>query len=231
MFYSRLKGMRDETAREAVAASLEDVELSAAANKRVSELSGGMRRRLSIAIALLGSPEMCVFDEPTTGLDPLTRRQLWDVLQNAITKNTTMIVTTHSMEEADVLSSRIGIMTRGRLAVIGSNARLKARFGNGFRIKIVFASDDGDKAAAYLKTLLPSAELEEGTPSEHTYRVSNEAVYKGSTLSSFFDSITSPTAKENGILQWSFSSSTLLEVFLAIASADEAAQTQEAAKK
>merc|ERR1711916_305179 len=162
------------------------------------------------AIALLGSPEMCVFDEPTTGLDPLTRRQLWDVLQNAITKNTTMIVTTHSMEEADVLSSRIG---------------------NGFRIKIVFASDDGDKAAAYLKTLLPSAELEEGTPSEHTYRVSNEAVYKGSTLSSFFDSITSPTAKENGILQWSFSSSTLLEVFLAIASADEAAQAQEAAKK
>jgi ABC-type multidrug transport system ATPase subunit len=68
LFYARLKGMREDTARAAVDASLADVELDAAGNKRVSELSGGMRRRLSIAVALLGSPEMCVFDEPTTGL-------------------------------------------------------------------------------------------------------------------------------------------------------------------
>ena len=92
----------------------------------VSKLPLGMRRRLSIAISLVSSPKIIFLDEPTTGLDPDTRRQLWNILQDCKKdKNRAMVLTTHSMEEADVLCNRIGIVNDGVLRCLGSQNRLK----------------------------------------------------------------------------------------------------------
>jgi len=100
-------------------------------------LSGGMRRRLSIAIALMGNPSVIFLDEPTTGLDPGTRRDIWDIIEREKTAGRCIVITTHSMEEADALCTKIGIMTNGTLKVIGSSQHLKSRHGEGFKMVVV----------------------------------------------------------------------------------------------
>lgn len=100
---------------------MNEVQLINERNMQVVELPLGMRRRLSIAISLVSSPKIIFLDEPTTGLDPDTRRQLWNILQDCKKdKNRAMILTTHSMEEADVLCNRIAIVNDGVLRCIGS---------------------------------------------------------------------------------------------------------------
>eukprot|EP00252_Welwitschia_mirabilis_P006308 TRINITY_DN17165_c0_g2_i1.p1 TRINITY_DN17165_c0_g2~~TRINITY_DN17165_c0_g2_i1.p1 ORF type:complete len:273 (+),score=57.95 TRINITY_DN17165_c0_g2_i1:746-1564(+) len=94
-----------------------------------------MKRRLSVAIALIGDPKLVFLDEPTTGMDPVMRRHVWDVIQHT-KKDRAIVLTTHSMEEADILSDRIAIMARGKLQCIGSSVHLKSRFGKGFVVTV-----------------------------------------------------------------------------------------------
>jgi ABC-type multidrug transport system ATPase subunit len=95
----------------------------------------GMKRRLSIAISLVANPKIVFLDEPTTGLDPETRRQLWNILQDCKNdKRRAIILTTHSMEEADVLCNRIGIVSDGILKCIGTQHRLKTLYGGGYHL-------------------------------------------------------------------------------------------------
>ena len=96
---------------------MEDVLLSKFANFKIQELSGGMKRRVSVAISLVSDPKIIFLDEPSTGLDPENRRQLWDILSNLKGKRA-MVLTTHSMEEADVLCNRIAIVNNGILRCI-----------------------------------------------------------------------------------------------------------------
>jgi ABC-type multidrug transport system ATPase subunit len=96
---------------------MEDVLLSKFANFKTSELSGGMKRRVSVAISLVSDPKIIFLDEPSTGLDPENRRQLWDILANLKGKRA-MMLTTHSMEEADVLCNRIAIVNNGILRCV-----------------------------------------------------------------------------------------------------------------
>lgn len=114
---------------------LEKVKLNEVRNKLVETFSGGMKRRLSVAIAFIGNPRIVYLDEPTTGMDPISRRYVWDMIDEAKRKRV-VILTTHSMEEADILGDRIGIMTRGELRCIGSGLRLKRKFGSGFKLSI-----------------------------------------------------------------------------------------------
>lgn len=97
---------------------MENVFLTKFANLKSTELSGGMRRRLSVSISLVGNPKIVFLDEPTTGLDPENRRQLWDILTNC-KGGRAIVLTTHSMEEADVLCSRVGIINNGVLRCVG----------------------------------------------------------------------------------------------------------------
>lgn len=106
-FYARLKGINRADERKKVDSAMREVVLEKFEKFKAKELSGGMKRRLSVAISLVGEPKIVFLDEPTTGLDPENRRQLWDILVGARGKRA-MILTTHSMEEADVLCSRIG---------------------------------------------------------------------------------------------------------------------------
>nr|GMC75788.1 ABC transporter A family member 2-like [Ipomoea batatas] len=136
--FASIKGLLPASIKKVVKDALAEVKLTAAARMRASSYSGGMKRRLSVAIALIGEPKLVILDEPTTGMDPITRRHVWDIIVDA-KKGRAIILTTHSMEEADILSDRIGIMAKGRLRCIGTSIRLKSKFGTGFIANISFS--------------------------------------------------------------------------------------------
>jgi ABC-type multidrug transport system ATPase subunit len=142
--YGRLKGLNSHEVRLQGAELLESVKLTDAAHTKSGAYSGGMRRRLSVAIALLGDPLIVYLDEPTTGMDPISRRHVWDAIE-AAKRDRIVVLTTHSMEEADILGDSIAIMARGKLRAIGSSIRLKQKFGSGYQISI---SHDKEKIDA-----------------------------------------------------------------------------------
>ncbi len=121
---------------------LELVNLNEKRNAHTVQLSGGQRQRLAIGIALLNQPRVLLLDEPTTGLDPGARREIWKILERLRQEfNTTMILTTHYMEEAEVLCERILIMDKGQFIAAGTLAELNARHGEGDLVEITFDQD------------------------------------------------------------------------------------------
>jgi ABC-type multidrug transport system ATPase subunit len=131
--FAALKGLPRAQWDATTAELLERTKLTPAAHRRSSTYSGGMKRRLSVAVALIGDPEVVYLDEPTTGMDPITRRYVWDIILEA-KQGRAIVLTTHSMEEADVLADTITIIAKGRLRCFGSALRLKGKFGAGYRI-------------------------------------------------------------------------------------------------
>jgi ABC-2 type transport system ATP-binding protein len=116
-------------ARRRAADVLERFELVEAADRRVSTYSGGMRRRLDLAAGLIGLPPVVLLDEPTTGLDPRSRQELWRIVDELRRDGTTVLLTTQYLDEADRLAQRIGVVDRGRIAAHGTAAELKATVG------------------------------------------------------------------------------------------------------
>lgn len=107
-------------------------------DKLSGTLSGGNKRKLSVAMAMIGNPSIIFLDEPSTGMDPKARRFMWKIISRISTekKQSTVILTTHSMEEAEALATRIGIMVRGNFKCIGTPQHIKSKFGKGFEIEI-----------------------------------------------------------------------------------------------
>ena len=108
---------------------MEKVGLMDEARRRVSKYSGGMKRRVSIAMALVQDPEIVLLDEPTVGMDPQSRRAIWDFIMELRDKGKTIVLTTHYMEEAEELCDRVGIIDHGKLIALGSPAELKSKYG------------------------------------------------------------------------------------------------------
>ena len=133
-FFARLKGLSKADARTEVPKVIESLDLVAETKKRVGDLSGGQRRRILIGLALLGKPPLLVLDEPTTGLDPFSRRSVWDVIRRTVANNTTVILSTHYIEEAERLSDRIGIIAQGRLIACGTLDELLGRLKRSYRL-------------------------------------------------------------------------------------------------
>eukprot|EP00004_Rigifila_ramosa_P009639 TRINITY_DN2126_c0_g1_i2.p2 TRINITY_DN2126_c0_g1~~TRINITY_DN2126_c0_g1_i2.p2 ORF type:complete len:624 (+),score=164.82 TRINITY_DN2126_c0_g1_i2:3710-5581(+) len=139
-FYARVKGIPPSEERACVMSVATKVGLDGDAyGMTAKSLSGGMRRRLSLGIALIGAPKVVLLDEPTTGVDPDTRRSIWDLIEREKSEGRSFIITTHSMEEADVLCTRIGIMSEGLLRCIGTQLTLKKKFGDGFHLSFLIA--------------------------------------------------------------------------------------------
>jgi len=121
-------------------------------------LSGGNKRKLSLAIAMMSSPPLVLLDEPSTGVDPAARRLMWNVISAASTEHgeCSVMLTTHNMEEAEALCSRLGIMVNGRLQCIGSNQHLKARYGSGYQLEArIKCPDDRDVQTMLSRWKLP----------------------------------------------------------------------------
>lgn len=143
---------------------LEQVRLADVAKSPAGSFSGGMKRRLSVSISLIGDPRVVFLDEPTTGMDPISRRHVWDVIEEA-KQDRAIILTTHSMEEADILGDRIGIMAKGRLRCLGSSVHLKSKFGAGYSLTIT-TQPDADVAA--IKTLVKDTTGQEALEEDTT---------------------------------------------------------------
>ena len=132
--FGKIKGLDKRAARIETDEILADLELENEAKKQVGELSGGQRRRILIGLALLGKPPLLILDEPTTGLDPLSRRAVWRLLKKVMASGATVILSTHYMEEAENLCERIAFINRGKILADGSLQQLRARFPNKYRV-------------------------------------------------------------------------------------------------
>ncbi|WP_098024022.1 ATP-binding cassette domain-containing protein [Streptomyces sp. st115] len=127
----RLLGHSKPAARDRAAQLLDGFGLSEAAGKQVKNYSGGMRRRIDIAASILNTPDVLFLDEPTTGLDPRSRNQVWDIVRAVVALGTTVLLTTQYLDEADQLASRIAVIDHGKVIAEGTKGELKASVGAG----------------------------------------------------------------------------------------------------
>lgn len=117
---------------------LKDMSLTEYANVPANALSGGNKRKLAVAIAMVGNPPIVFLDEPSTGMDPEARRFMWNVISRISRerKKSSVVLTTHSMEEAEALSTKIGIMVDGVMVCIGSAQHIKSKYGGGYEVEV-----------------------------------------------------------------------------------------------
>ncbi len=148
----RLYGLSATEARKRTDDVLERINLSDAADRRVGTYSGGMRRRLDLAASLVGQPDVLFLDEPTTGVDPRARQEVWTIVQQLVDDGTTVLLTTQYLEEADRLAARIGVIDHGRIISEGTADELKDRLGAAV-VEIGIADTDRAGALAVLNEL------------------------------------------------------------------------------
>jgi ABC-type multidrug transport system ATPase subunit len=157
--FAAFKGVPENKVELVVSSLVQKVGLTAHASNPTKGYSGGNKRKLSLAMALVGSPTLVFLDEPSSGMDPFARREMWKVIQTtAQTLGSSVILTTHFMEEADALCSRIGIMVDGRLACLGSSQELKSAYGAGYQVELrISGSDEGSQMMLrdFIGTLSP----------------------------------------------------------------------------
>ncbi|KAJ1516702.1 hypothetical protein HMI54_008511, partial [Coelomomyces lativittatus] len=220
LFYARLKGIPKSEENSAKNASLKAVSLEKFEHRFSKGLSGGEKRRLSIAISLLGDPKAVFLDEPTTGLDPEVRRLIWNIILEA-RKSKTIVLTTHSMEEAEVLCQRIGIMAKGTLRCLGSQLRLKQLYGSGFKLVFLTHAEHMEQATQHVLALLPrQAVIVDSFSTSKTI----EFFPVPDSIPTIFEKIETHK-QEWKILDWGISQTSLEEVFLKIISEADAEGT------
>jgi len=137
VFFGRMAGLSSQEAREQAIANLEMMGLLERAKKgRVDKFSGGMKRRVNLAIALMGHPRLLFLDEPTIGIDPQSRNNIYETIKGLQAKGMTILYTTHYMEEADKLCQRVAIMDSGKIVAMGTPEALKSQFGDPDKITL-----------------------------------------------------------------------------------------------
>jgi lipooligosaccharide transport system ATP-binding protein len=150
LIYGRYFGLRRDVIRERAAQLLDFVQLTERAGDQVEPLSGGMKRRLTIARSLISEPEILLLDEPTTGLDPQARHVVWDRLYRLKSQGVTLVLTTHYMDEAEQLCDRLVVMDGGKIAAGGSPRELIAAYSTPEVVELRFRLDQHEQAAEKL---------------------------------------------------------------------------------
>ncbi|CAL8102865.1 unnamed protein product [Calicophoron daubneyi] len=142
--YARLRGLRESTIPNTVNNLLKDMHLDIYADKDCSEYADGDRRKLSMAIALVGDPSVIFLDEPTRGLDPKSKRVVWDQISKAVKDGKSVVLTTNNMEECEALSNRLGMMDNGQLQFLGSVQQLRRSLGGGYTAEVYLHKSEDD---------------------------------------------------------------------------------------
>ncbi len=156
----RLLGLKRTAVKDRAAELLEAFGLSEAGNRLVKTYSGGMRRRLDIAASVVVTPELMFLDEPTTGLDPRSRNQVWEIIRALVTGGATILLCTQYLEEADQLADGIAVVDHGRVIAEGTPAQLKSSVGAGTLEVRLFNPEQRDEAASLLERLLGPVTLQ-----------------------------------------------------------------------
>jgi len=211
--FASIKGVPKEQHEALVEEKLKSVLLFDVANKKAGLFSGGMKRRLSVAISSVGNPKVLFLDEPTTGLDPMSRREIWGAIQR-LKKNRVVVLTTHSMEEADILGDRIAIMAHGKLKCIGTSLHLKNKFGLGYRLNLSARPEQQEQLKSIVTERLPGAVLIAETGGNLIYGVTTSLLPLVVPFFQFMEG-----HKDDGnflIRDWGMSQTTLEEVFLKV---------------
>ena len=156
--FGRLQGLSAKEAHSTGDELLAKFDLTEAAHRPIEQFSGGMRRRLDLAASLITRPALIFLDEPTTGLDPRTRGQMWDTIRDLVAGGSTILLTTQYLDEADALADRIAVIDRGRKVAEGTPGELKAQVGtSSLRVELVEGADTA-------KAVALAADLTRGTP-------------------------------------------------------------------
>jgi ABC-2 type transport system ATP-binding protein len=168
LLIGRLLGLRTRRAADRAVDLLEAFGLTGAADKLVRDFSGGMRRRLDLASSIVVPPELLFLDEPTTGLDPRSRNQVWDIVRVLVAEGATVLLTTQYLDEADQLADRLAIIDHGRVIAEGTRGELKASVGAGTLHVRVADCDQRDDAQRVLAATLGTAVLLDSDPTALT---------------------------------------------------------------
>ncbi|XP_039660213.1 ATP-binding cassette sub-family A member 2 isoform X1 [Perca fluviatilis] len=208
--YTRLRGIPWKDQERVVKWALEKLELSKYADKPAGTYSGGNKRKLSTAIALIGYPSLIFLDEPTTGMDPKARRFLWNLILDVIKTGRSVVLTSHSMEECEALCTRLGIMVNGRFKCLGSIQHLKNRFGDGYMITVRTKSSSNLKEVVrFFNRNFPEAVLKERHHTKVQYQLKSERI----SLAQVFSKM-EQVVEVLGIEDYSVSQTTLDNVFV-----------------
>ncbi|CAL4102208.1 unnamed protein product, partial [Meganyctiphanes norvegica] len=211
IFFAKLKGLSSKEAETEAMALMKRLELIEKKNMFGKQLSGGMKRKLCLAISLIGGSKVIILDEPSSGLDPESRRWVWEVIQGERGQRT-VLVTTHHMEEADVLGDRVAIMADGQVICSGSTLYLKKKFGDGYSLTVTINENSNvETISAAVTEHLPESRMTSSMGGEIIYRLPSDTSCFGTLL----DSLTQQ--KENlGIKHVSLSLTSMEQVFLKV---------------
>eukprot|EP01006_Ploeotia_vitrea_P015461 TRINITY_DN44389_c0_g1_i1.p1 TRINITY_DN44389_c0_g1~~TRINITY_DN44389_c0_g1_i1.p1 ORF type:complete len:264 (-),score=34.49 TRINITY_DN44389_c0_g1_i1:47-769(-) len=212
--------MDTKMAKEMATALIDQMGIQIHADKVAKKLSGGTKRKLSFAMAMVGGPRVVFLDEPSTGMDPATRRHMWEVIQGCM-QGRCAILTTHSMEEADTLCGRIGIMVKGRLRCIGSSQELRQQYASSYLLEMkTLHNDKVPVIKRFVSKLFKRAKLEEEYAGRIKWTVPNSAKGEQWNYAATFQAI-EDSREELGLQEYSFSQSTLEQVFINFAREQE----------
>ncbi|CAM6059930.1 unnamed protein product [Sphagnum tenellum] len=212
--YASLKGVPADKVEDVVYDLLQAMGLQGNADQITQSYSGGNKRKLALAIAMVGDPAVVFLDEPSSGMDPLTRRAMWNLITNAvIKKNMSVVLTTHNMEECEALCNRIGIMVAGSLVCLGSIQQIKSCFGSGYTVELRCKSPKSLQPLHQFMILeFPESTLEE----QHMTRVKYHLPKKAFSLSKAFCALEREKDRLR-IEDYSISQNTLEQIFLSLA--------------
>uniref|UniRef100_A0A8V1ABL0 ATP-binding cassette sub-family A member 2 n=2 Tax=Gallus gallus TaxID=9031 RepID=A0A8V1ABL0_CHICK len=246
-FYSQLKSMAEEEIRKEMDKMIEDLELSNKRHSLVQTLSGGMKRKLSVAIAFVGGSRAVILDEPTAGVDPYARRAIWDLILK-YKPGRTILLSTHHMDEADLLGDRIAIISHGKLKCCGSPLFLKSTYGDGYKLTVVKRQSDTrnstepgqphsppghssvspcsePRVSQFIKKYVASCLLISDTNTELSYILPSEAVKKG-CFERLFQHL-EQSLEELDLTSFGLMDTTLEEVFLKVSEEDQSLENSD----
>ncbi|XP_060533320.1 cholesterol transporter ABCA5-like [Cylas formicarius] len=213
-FFATVKGIPSNDIDYEVRKTLRDIDLLDKANSAAKHLSGGQKRKLSVGIAVIGDPKIIILDEPTAGVDPYSRRHMWNVLQNR-RHGKVILLTTHFMDEADILADRKAVVSKGSIRCCGSSLFLKNKFGIGYHLTLVLEGTSKEQAIARLVTThVPKAEKARRHGRELSFILPHNAVDNFASLFSAIEQEIKNKLSKLGISSYGVSMTTLEEVFL-----------------
>ncbi|XP_041662328.1 ATP-binding cassette sub-family A member 12 [Cheilinus undulatus] len=210
-FYARIRGISKREIDRVVRYLLKRLELNYHRNITTEGYSCGTRRKLSTALALIGNPQILLLDEPSSGMDPRTKRHLWKIISEEVKGKCAVVLTSHSMEECEALCSRLAIMVKGQFRCLGSLQHIKNRFGSGFTVKMYLAeaSCDAEAITGFMQRRFPSTYLKD----QHSNMVEFHVPVAPGGVADIFDQLESNKSALR-IKHFSVSQTTLDEVFI-----------------